>query len=180
MEQPLIHKKIIESIYINEGDMKRKIELHDVPKIESVQDMIFRSCEVYENKLALEDLQEYPIKKVTYSQLKENIIKFGKALKKLDLPERTHIALIGENRVQWSISYLTLMSFNYVIVPIDKNLTESEILNIVYESDAEAVIFSDTFSSLFKEDKSVIKRVKFFINMDNSPGNGNFLRWNFK
>lgn len=175
MEQLLIHKKIIESIYINEGDMKRKIELHDVPKIESVQDMIFRSCEVYENKLALEDLQEYPIKKVTYSQLKENIIKFGKALKKLDLPERTHIALIGENRVQWSISYLTLMSFNYVIVPIDKNLTESEILNIVYESDAEAVIFSDTFSSLFKEDKSVIKRVKFFINMDNSPGNGNFL-----
>ena len=67
------------------------------------------------------------------------------------------------------------MSFNYVIVPIDKNLTESEILNIVYESDAEAVIFSDTFSSLFKEDKSVIKRVKYFINMDNSSENGNFL-----
>lgn len=155
--------------------MKRKIELNDVPKIESVQDMIFRSCEVYKSKLALEDLQEYPINKVTYSQLKENIIKFGKALKKLNLPERTHIALIGENRVQWSISYLTLMSFNYVIVPIDKNLTESEILNIVHESDSEAIIFSDTFSNLFREDKSVIKKVKYFISMDNSHGNGNFL-----
>ena len=110
--------------------------------------MIFRSCEVYGDKLAMEDLQDYPINKVTYPQLKENIIKFGKALKKLGFQERTHIALIGENRVQWSISYLTLMSFNYVIVPIDKNLTENEILNIVYESDSEAIIFSDTFQSL--------------------------------
>ena len=100
--------------------MKHKLKLHKVPKIESIQEMVFNSAEVYKEKLAMEDLQEYPIKKVTYSELKENIIKFGKALKNLNLPERTHISLIAENRVQWSISYLTLMSFNYVIVPIDE------------------------------------------------------------
>ena len=121
--------------------MKSKIKLYDVPQITSIQEMILRSSEVYKDKLALEDLQNNPISKVTFSQLKENLLKFGKALKALGLNERTHIALIGENRVQWSISYLTLMCFNYVVVPIDKNLTENEILNIIHESDSEAIIF---------------------------------------
>ncbi len=102
--------------------MKKKHKIHEVPRIESIQNMVIRSCEVYKDKLAMEDLQEYPINKVSYSELKDKILKFGKALQNLGLQERTHIALIGENRVQWSISYLTLMSFNYVIVPIDKNL----------------------------------------------------------
>ncbi|MCB0730743.1 MAG: AMP-binding protein [Ignavibacteriae bacterium] len=155
--------------------MKHKLKLHKVPKIESIQEMVFNSAEVYKEKLAMEDLQEYPIKKVTYSELKENIIKFGKALKNLNLPERTHISLIAENRVQWSISYLTLMSFNYVIVPIDKNLTESEILNIVHESDSEAIIFSENFSNVFAENKSLLKRIKYFINMDKESESDDFL-----
>jgi len=155
--------------------MKHKIEIHEVPKIESVQDMIFRSCDVYKDKLALEDLQDFPINKVTYKQLKENILKFGKALKKLNLQERTHIALIGENRVQWPICYLTLMSFNYVVVPIDKNLPQSEILNIIHESDSGAVIFSDSFTNVFTENKTVLKKIKYFINMDRSSENNEYL-----
>ncbi len=155
--------------------MKPKLKLYDVPKIESIQDMVIKSCEVYRDKLAMEDLQEYPINKVTYGELKENVLKFGKALQSLDLKEKTHIALIGENRVQWSITYLTLMSFNYVVVPIDKDLPESEILNILYESESEAIIFSDTFSNLFSENKSVLKKLKVFINMDKSLHESNFL-----
>lgn len=155
--------------------MKKTLKIHDVPKIESVQDMIFRSCKVYKDKLAMEDLQNYPISKLTYGQLKENILKFGQALQTLGLKERTHIALIGENRVQWSISYLTLMSFNYVIVPIDKNLPESEILNILHESDAEAIIFSDTYSNIMSENKAVLKALKCFISMDKPSEEDDFL-----
>lgn len=58
------------------------------------------------------------------------------------------------------------MCFNYVIVPIDKNLSESEILNIVHESDSEAIIFSDTYNNIFAENKSLLKKVRVFINMD--------------
>ncbi|MFZ1289134.1 MAG: AMP-binding protein [Melioribacteraceae bacterium] len=155
--------------------MKSKVKVFDVPKILSVQEMILRSSEVYKDKLALEDLQNYPISKVTFAELKENILKFGKAIKALGLSERNHIALIGENRVQWSISYLTLMCFNYVVVPIDKNLTQNEILNIIHESDSEAIIFSDTFSSIISENKNVLKKLRIFINMDQADPNGKYL-----
>lgn len=155
--------------------MKKKHKIHEVPRIESIQNMVIRSCEVYKDKLAMEDLQDYPINKVSYSELKDKILKFGKALQNVGLQERTHIALIGENRVQWSISYLTLMSFNYVIVPIDKNLKENEILNIIHESDSEAVIFSDSFSSIFVENKKLLKRLKYYISMDKVSLQNNFL-----
>jgi long-chain acyl-CoA synthetase len=67
------------------------------------------------------------------------------------LKERDHIAVIGENRVQWGITYLTAMCFNYVIVPIDKNLSHNEILNILHESDSVAIVFSETYGPLLRE-----------------------------
>lgn len=146
--------------------MKKELKLYDVPQISSVQDMILHSAKAYGSKLALEDLNQTPISSVTYQSLLENILKFGAGLKKLGLAERSHIAVIGENRVQWGISYLTLMCFNYVIVPIDKNLHSNEILNIIHESDAEAVIFSETYEQQFVEKRSSLKKLKHLISMD--------------
>ncbi len=146
--------------------MKKNYTLFEVPEISSVQEMLVKSAGRYQNKLALEDLADTPLQRVSYSQLLENVLKFGNALVKLGLKERAHLAVISENRVQWGITYLTAMSFNYVIVPIDKNLNTNEILNIVHESDAEAIVFSDNYEQLFKEKAHALKKVRFYINMD--------------
>jgi long-chain acyl-CoA synthetase len=146
--------------------MNRKLQLYDVPKITSLQDMVLQCARKYSDKIALEDLTPNPISSVTYSQLLDNILRFGQALRDLGLQERSHIAVIGENRVQWGITYLTAMVFNYVIVPIDRNLNSSEILNILHESDSEALVFTSTFESLFKEERSVLKKLRFLISMD--------------
>ena len=144
----------------------KKIKYFDVPKIISIQDMLIKTASSFQNKLALEDLVNSPISKVSYNQLLENILKFGSALKKLGLKERTHIAVIGENRVQWGITYLTAMLFNYVIVPIDKNLPANEILNIIHESDAKAIVFSENFDSMLREKKHALKKMEYYIGMD--------------
>ncbi|MEW6004135.1 MAG: AMP-binding protein [Stygiobacter sp.] len=146
--------------------MKKNYNLYDVPRIDTIQEMILQSAKKFGPKLALEDLNETPIKKLTFRELLEKILLFGFALKELGLKERTHVALIGENRTQWSLSYLTLMTFNYVVVPIDKNLTPNEIINIIHESDSEAIIFSGSYASLLAESKNSLKRLKKFICMD--------------
>ena len=137
-----------------------------VPTISSVQDMLFRSAKVYGDKLALEDLTDTPISSVTFRQLSEYVIRFGKALFEIGLKERDHIAVIGENRVQWSLTYLTSMCFNLVVVPIDKNLNQNEILNIIHESEVKAVIFSDSYEPLMKEKRDSLLNLKYYINMD--------------
>lgn len=140
--------------------------LYDVPKIESFQEILKSSYSKYPNKLALEDLNPTPINRVTFRELYEYVIRFGKALKSLGLKERSHIALIGENRVQWGISILAITTFNYVIVPIDRNLKENEILNILHLSDAKAAIFSENYREIFLTHKNTIKSLEYYIDMD--------------
>lgn len=144
----------------------KKLKLHEVPAISSVQEMLIISANTYKDKIALEDLSETPIQRVTYNQLFENVIKFGKALTRLGIKERDHIAVIGENRVQWGITYLTSMCFNYVIVPIDKNLSHNEILNILHESDTVAVIFTETYEALLREKGKALLKLRTYISMD--------------
>jgi long-chain acyl-CoA synthetase len=154
--------------------MKKPLQLFSVPTISSIQEMVIHSTNHYGDKLAMEDLNDTPIPRVTYSALFKNILKFGAALKQLGLKERAHIAVIGENRVQWAISYLTGACFNFVVVPIDKNLSTNEILNVIHESDAEAVIFSGQFEPVFREKHSSLLKVKQYISMDSTVSGKNF------
>lgn len=155
--------------------MKKSYKLFDVPQIDSVQDLLLRSANEYSDKLAMEDLNETPIQKVTYKELLSNVLKFGNALQNLGISERTHIAILGENRVQWSIAYFTCMLFNYVVVPIDKNLTQNDIYNIIHESESEVIIFSGSYSDLFDISHSALKKLQHFICMDEIKEVSNFL-----
>jgi long-chain acyl-CoA synthetase len=154
--------------------MKKEIKYYDVPSISSIRDMLFRSAGEFPDKLALEDLSDTPIRTVTFSQLLENVLKFGTSLQKLGLSGRAHIAVIGENRVQWGIAYLTGMVFNFVVVPIDKNLPEQDIINIIHESETEAIVFSNSYNDLMRDKRDLLKRLKVFVNMDLAAEKGGF------
>ncbi|MBN2572076.1 MAG: AMP-binding protein [Ignavibacteriales bacterium] len=147
--------------------MNSKMKTIEIPNIFTVQELFLRSANKFGNKLALKDIKDTPISELTYSELLSKILKFGNALKKVGIKERTHIAIIGDNSVQWTVSFLTCMCFNYVAVPIDKSLSENEILNIIYESDSEVIIFSKNFSQFLFSERSVLKNIKHCICMEN-------------
>ncbi|MBK7632051.1 MAG: AMP-binding protein [Ignavibacteriales bacterium] len=146
--------------------MVKEYPRYVVPTITSIQDMLLRSAKVYGDKLALEDLTNNPISNVTYKQLYGYVIRFGKSLLDIGIKERDHVAVISDNRVQWSLTYFTTMCFNLVIVPIDKNLNQNEVLNIIHESEAIAIVFSDNFEPLIKEKRDSLLNLKYYINMD--------------
>ena len=146
--------------------MDLKHPLFNVPRINTVQEMILNSSREFGSKIAMEDLSPTPLGKVTFDEMLDNILRLGAALKDLGVKERTHIAVIGENRVQWSLTYLTAMAFNYVVVPIDRNLTSNEILNIIYESGSEVIFFTKSFNNLMDEEAVAIKKLKYKISMD--------------
>ena len=71
------------------------VKVHSVPTITSIQDLITQSANKYGDKLALEDLNDTPIPRLTYGGLLKNILKLGAALRSLGIKERSHVALIG-------------------------------------------------------------------------------------
>ncbi len=148
------------------------VRLYDVPTITSIQDMVLRSARVHGDRLALEDLKDTPIPRLTYGALLKKILKLGTALIGLGLKPRSHIAIISENRTQWSLAYLTGMCFDYVMVPIDRNLPANEILNIIHESEAVAIFYSEALEPMMAESRGSLRNLRYFINMDAPASRG--------
>ena len=142
-----------------------KVKHYPVTEITSIQEMLLKSASVFGSSLALADLVETPIGRVTYTELLDKVLRFGNALNRLGLKEGSHIAVVGDNRVQWGIAYLTAMCFRMTVVPIDKNLTSNEIINILYESESEVIVFSEGIEYMLRE-TNVLKKIKYYISMD--------------
>ncbi len=152
--------------------LNEEYPLFEVPHLDSLQDLLRGSASRHPDKLALEDLNETPIMRVTHRELLDNVARFGQALRRVGLEERDHVAVVGENRVQWTIAYLAAVTFNFVVVPIDKSLKENEILTILHASDAKGVIFSESHRDTILTLAHAVKDLKVFIDMDLATKDG--------
>ena len=146
--------------------LNEEYPLFAVPHLDSLQDLVRGSAQRHGDNLALEDLNETPIRRVTYTELAGAVARFGRALRRVGLEERDHVAVIAENRVQWVVSYLAAAAFNMVVVPIDKSLRENEIVTILHASDAKAVVFSEGLRDTVLTLAPSVKGLKVFVDMD--------------
>lgn len=61
------------------------------------------------------------------------------------------IAVLGENSYQWVVSYLGVVSSGNVVIPIDKELTGSEIENILRQAEVSTILCSEDYLDVFEE-----------------------------
>ena len=77
------------------------------------------------------------------------------------------IAVIGENRYEWELSYLAVVTGTGTIVPLDKALPENEIESLIIRSEVEAIIYSEKYDEcMAKIQKQGNTKLKYFISMD--------------
>ncbi len=154
-------------------------ELYKVRPIKDLKDMLDSSVKLYGEKAAFlsKPKGQADYAAITYKQYKSDVEAFGTALISLGLKDGK-IALIGENRYEWSISYLAIVNGTAVIVPLDKELPPNEIELLLERSKADAIIYSgnikDKIEVLTKKDTSL----RYFISMDAEEDNGNILSFN--
>lgn len=88
---------------------------------------------------------------------------FGTALIDLGLKDK-RIAVISENRYEWAISYLSVITGTGVVVPLDRQLPEREVENCIRRAEVSAIIYSNKLSETITEIGKNIELIK--INMD--------------
>ena len=91
-------------------------------------------------------------KKITYKELNEEINALGTALLKLGLKDK-RVAIIGKNRYEWMLSYVSVLNGVGIAIPLDKGLPEQEIIMSVQRSKADAIIFEENMIDLMKKIK---------------------------
>ena len=142
--------------------------LYKVEKITDLKDMINKSVAKFSDRPAYvfktEKKEEF--KEITYKQLKNDIDSLGTALINLGL-EGKRVAVIGENRYEWGVTYLAVVNGTGTIVPLDKALPENEIESLIIRSGVEAIVYSNKYNEIMndlKEKKNT--DLKYFISMD--------------
>lgn len=152
-------------------------ELNKVRPIKDLKDMLNSSVELYSDKAAFlsKPKGETTYAPISYKQFKSDVNAMGTALIDLALKNKK-IALIGENRYECSISYLSVVNGTGIIVPLDKELPANEIELLLKRSQADAIIYSESIKDKIEPlygKKST--SLQYFISMDKEENDGNIL-----
>ncbi len=145
----------------------KNIPLYEVREIRNLKEMLNSSAELFADKAAFlsKGRGGDTYSPISYRQFKNDVDAFGTALISLGL-KGAKIAIIGENRYEWSISYLAVVNGTGIVVPLDKELPENEIQNLLVRSEADAIIYSGSKKEQIESIAGKIGSVRYFIGMD--------------
>lgn len=147
----------------------------EVRQIRDLKDMLVQSAELYgDNEAFYLKSKDGTYKGITYREFKREVDSLGTALVDLGLKGK-FIAVIGENRYEWCLTYLAVANGVGIIVPLDRELPRDEIENLLIRSHASAVVFSGTHEKDMRLISSAVPQVEYFINMDADEDDGRFL-----
>ena len=140
--------------------------LYDCLKITDLKDMLNKTEKLYENKIAYKIKKDGKYITYTHKQIRDMINALGTSLINMGLKDK-RIAVIGENRYEWEIAYLSIVCGTGIVVPLDKSLTEHELKSLIKKSEIEAIFCSGKYVETIEKIKSTeVGNLKHIISMD--------------
>lgn len=103
---------------------------------------------------------------ITYEQFREDTVNFGTALARvLKIREDEKVIIIGETTYEWYVAYMALLLGAGIAVPVDKELPENELENLIRRSGAVAIIHSPKKKDFVKKAAAHCPSVRHAIEM---------------
>lgn len=89
----------------------------------------------------------------TYKQLAEEVAKMHLLFKELGIKEGETISLVGKNTPAWAITFISVVTYGAVIVPILQDFHPDDIQHVVNHSDSSLLFLSDNIWENIDESK---------------------------
>lgn len=140
----------------------QNIKYYNVKKLNSIQEILTNAVEQAGDKVAFMYRKDKNIVSITYKQFVDDVNSLGTRLCNLGLDGK-HIAVIGENSYNWITVYLTVLKSNGVFVPVDKELTVQEVINVLKDSDTEVLFYSGKYKKYVDEITKELPNIKYFV-----------------
>ena len=162
----------IEEVKVDYNKMKKiqegRKENYTPTEYKTIKEIFKRSMKKYPNNVLLLEKFNHKeeFKEITYKKFGEEVINLGTALTNKYGLKGERIVIIGENTYHWYLSYMTMLCGVGIAVPVDKELPENEIENVIKRSKAGAVIYSTKKKESIKKVQDKLPEVKYFIQMN--------------
>ena len=142
--------------------------IYDYLKINDLKDMLNKTGKLYAEKPAYKiKVEEGKYQVYTHKEVRVMINALGTSLINLGLKGK-RIAVIGENRYEWEIAYLSIVCGTGIVVPLDKSLPANELELLIERSDIEAIFYTKKYSEIIQNIRlSEKNKLKHLISMDN-------------
>lgn len=86
------------------------------------------------NEPAISYINQKKQNTITFGQLKQQVKALGNGLISIGIQKGDKIGIVSENRIEWIISYLSIVSIGAVVVPFDTLMKEKEILQSIQKT----------------------------------------------
>jgi long-chain acyl-CoA synthetase len=118
------------------------------------------------NNIAFLTPRDRNIYQITYNQVFEQIKKLARHLRELGIEKGDHVAILGENRPEWGISFFAVAWLGAVAIPLDARASLEDQKFILTFSSAKAIILSGPFYSNLSACFNELKDLKHIVLMD--------------
>lgn len=144
--------------------------LYQAMEIHSLKDMLQKCRSQYGDKVAFRFRSEPKAQSVskTYREFAADVDALGSALFSLGL-KNSRVAIIGENRYEWVVSYLATVNGVGIAIPLDRMLPANEIEPLLERGEVDVLVYSDAFSEDVKSLAQRNSRLKALICMNATP-----------
>lgn len=140
--------------------------LYKYLEITDLKDMLNKTKELYGEKTAYKiKIEKGKYKIFTHKEVREMVDSLGTALIDLGLKNK-RIAVIGENRYEWEIAYLSVVCGTGIVVPLDRSLPENELEALIERSEVEAIFYSKRYEESIRKIRNGKNKLKYTISMD--------------
>ena len=139
----------------------------NILEVTDLKDMLNKTRNLYGEKIGYKvKLNEGEYETYTHNEIRDMINYLGTALINLGLKDK-RIAVIGENRYEWELSYLSVVCGTGIVVPLDKSLPANELEELIERSEVEAIFYSKQYEETVERIKySEKNKLKHLISMD--------------
>ncbi len=97
---------------------------------------------------------------ISYRDFVEDVRRVAAYLRSKGL-NRQHVGVLGENSYQWAITLFGISYSGNIAIPIDKDLTSSEVENIISMSDCTVLVYSENYDDTIKPIIDRLPNVEF-------------------
>ncbi len=136
------------------------------PPIQTISEMIEFTVNKNAENIAFLTPRDGDLYQLTYYQVLDRIKKLARHLRDLGIGKGDHVAIIGENRPEWGISFFAVSWIGAVAIPLDARASLSDYKFIMDFSSTKALILSGSFYKGIKSISEELKSLKHLILMD--------------
>lgn len=148
----------------------KQFPFYEVRKIQDLRDMLRQSVQHFGDKPAfmVKDGRGGEYSPISFTQFGRDVDGFGTALASMGY-KGSRVAILAEARYAWYVSYMATVNGIGTVVPLDKELPQHEIRNLLNRSHADILIYSQAKQNDVNAIRKDLPEVRCFISMDENP-----------